>query len=269
MPLGNSKSQIKNLTPNEYGMNKSKSSASSLKNIQFDEDWSSHPAVEWLSAHKNLLLWALFALIALLIVASKWMTWRTLDAEKDFFQAQAAFTQFQQTATNLDANSAANPDLEQLLAIMQRHPELKPKYEGPLAQTLLLEGQIPQAQAFVEDIFTRTNADHLQIYQDYTQTSLFIGQGLEKEALQHAQQLKLTLDQLGEGANPLLYVFNLIRLALLYQHTGQTREEWKTWEELQNSPQRAGAILAADQVLKVGQASLNQYIEERKKALSP
>lgn len=246
-------------------MNKS-STSSSLNNIHFDEDWNSHPAIEWLSAHKNTLLWAVVGLIIALIIASRLVTWRNLDAEKDFFQAQTAFTQFEQAAGNATDDTAA-ADLEQLQAIMQRHPELKPKYEGPLAQTLLIMGQVPQAQTYIEDTFRRTQPDHLQLYQNYTKASVLIGQGLYADALQSAKQLKSNLDELSEGGNPILYVYNLIRLAILYQQMGQPEEELKAWEALQNQSQRLEAFLEASQAYQVGNASLNQYIEERKSVL--
>lgn len=254
-----------NTYPKDNDMNKSP--ASSVKNISFEGDWSSHPAIEWLSNRKNLLLWALFALITVLILASRLVTWRTQSAEKDFFQAQTAFTQFQENA--ITDNSTAPADLEQLQTLMQQYPELKPKYEGPVAQTLLINGQISQAEVLTRDIFRRTKPDHLQLYQDYTQTSLVMGQGNYGAALKRAQDLKSTLDQLNEGNNPILYVLNLMRLALLYQQTNQPQEELKVWEELQNQPQRMEAIMAASQVLNVGQASLNQYIEERRSTLTP
>lgn len=248
-------------------MNKS-SVTSSLKNIDFSEDWSSHPAIEWLSSHKKIFLWAGLALLAALILASRYATLRTLNAENDFFHAQKAFTQFQQASISSE-DSSASSDLEQLEAIMQRHPELKPRYQGALAQTLLITGKTDQAQAFAEDIFKRTQPDHLQLYQDYTQASLMINEGRYADALQQTQQLKSTLDQLDEGANPILYVFNLIRLAMLYQQTGQPHEELRAWEQLQNQTERLEAVLVASQVFKVGQASLNQLIEERKKVLAP
>lgn len=247
-------------------MNKS-STSSSLNNIHFDEDGTSHPAIEWLSNHKNILLWAVFGLVAALIIASQLISWRTLDAEKDFFQAQTMFTQFEQAAGNATDSTAAAADLEQLQAIMQRHPELKPKYEGPLAQTLLVTGQVPQAQVYIEDTFKRTQPDHLQLYQNYTQASMLIGQEQYANALQSAKQLQIDLDQLGKESNPVLYVYNLIRLAMLYQQMGQPEEELKAWEQLQNQPQRLEAVLEASQAYQIGNASLNQYIEERKSAL--
>ena len=249
-------------------MNKS-SAPSSLNNIKLDEDWSSHPAIEWLSAHKRILLWSLVALFASLIVTTKLLSIKALDAERNFFEAQTAFTQFQQAATTPSTeNTTAASDFAQLTSIMQSHPELKAKYDGPLAQTLLIEGQAVQAKPLMDDVFKRTSSDHLKFYQDYSQTSLLIGEGQYTGAIQQAQQLKSNLDQLTESDYPILYVFNLIRLATLYQQTTQSEQELKAWDELQNQPNRLEAVQMASQILQTGQASLDQYIEGRKNALT-
>lgn len=250
---------------NSNAMNKS-SNTPSLKNADFSEDWGSHPAIEWLIAHKNFFLWGFLVFLAALILAYRLVNLQTINAEHDFFQAQTAFNQFQKTSHSSE-DLSTSPDLEQLEAMMMRHPELKSKYEGALAQTLLIDGQTVQAQVFAEDVFKRVQPDHLQLYQHYSQASLWISEGRYADALQHTQELKSSLDQLDQKVHPILYVFNLIRLAMLYQQTNQPQEELYAWEELQNQPQRLEAVLMANQVFKVGQASLNQYIEERKNQL--
>lgn len=232
-----------------------------------DHDWDSHPVVEWLIARKKIILFAFLALIALLIFAARFATWRTLNAESDYFQAETAFTQYQKIATDKSKNEEAAADLEQLTAIMQRRPELKPKYEGPLAQTLLINGQIPQAENFIKDIFNRTKTDHLQLYQDYTKGSVLIGQGNYRQALENAEQLNAVFDQGMQTSNPILYAFNLIRQALLYQQTEQPQEELKAWQKLQQ-PGNSDALLTANAILRIGQADLVQYIEERISALA-
>lgn len=249
-------------------MNKSSSNTSPIINVDFSGgDWSTHPIIEWLISHKKSFLWGFLIVLGCLILAYRLVAMRTLNAETDFFHAQKAFTQFQKEG--ISQNPSASTDLEELKDIMQRHSELKPKYEGPLAQTLLIAGETNQAQIFADDIFKRTKVDRLQFYQDYSRISLLMGEGRYTEALQQAQQLRLNLDQLSEQENPILYVFNLIRLAILYQQTDQIQKELQTWEELLNQPHRIDALLVANQVFKMGQASLNQYIEERKKTLSP
>lgn len=245
----------------------SKSSTPS-DNLEFSDDWSSHPAVEWVLNHKSIFIWGFITLLLFLIAGSRFASMRTLKAEGDFFQAQTAFSQFQKESFASD-NTLATSELDQLEGIMQRHPEIQPKYQGALAQTLLISGNVPQAQKFANDIFKRTKPDSLQHYHDYSKASLLIAAGSISEALTQAQQLKSALEQAGEEANPTLYIFNLIRLAMLYQQTNQPREELKTWEELQHqSATRLDAVVAANKALKIGQSSLNQYIDQRKKLLT-
>ena len=254
-------------------MNKS-SPTPSLNHPPLDEDWSSHPAVEWLFARKNLFLGVFLFLIAILLIASRLISWRTQEAEKDFFQAQTNFTQFEQDAAT-PHSSIATTNLEQLQEIMKRHPELKAKYEGSLAQTLLITKETALAQPFIDDIFTRTQPDHLELYKNYTQTSLLIGQGKYGDALQNAIQLKSTLDQQQnqqenqqeKSKNSVLYFFNLVRMAILYEQLGQPQEELKTWNEIQNQMGRSPVLLSANGAYQVGNVSLEQYIEERKHSL--
>lgn len=247
-------------------MNKAPNS-SPFNHMNPDEDWTSHPAIDWILAHKSIFLWAFLTLLALLILTSRLIAWRTLDAEKDFFLAQTAFTQFEQEAISTNTATATN-DLDQLQAIMKRHPELKSKYEGSLAQTLLVTGQIAQAQIFIDDIFNRTQPDHLKLYQDYTEASLLIGQGNYTEALTRAKALKESLDQQKGDANPVLYAFNLVRLAMLYQETEQPQEELRVWEDLQHQSQQIKGMLTVAQAFQIGNASLIQYAQERKNSLS-
>ncbi len=243
------------------------STTSPIKNLDLAYDWSSHPAFEWLMNNKKIFIWGFLGLFVLLIAASRFATIRTLNAENDFFQAQAAFAEVQKEILPYE-NQAASTNLEELEAIMLRHPEIQPKYEGSLAQTLFITGNVPKAEKFANDIFKRTQPDYLQLYQDYSRTSLLIANGNYEEALTQAQQLKASLDQPDANGNPILYIYNLIRLAILYKETEQPKEELKTWEEFQNQPIRLEAVAAANKVLKIGQASLNQYIEQRKKTLS-
>lgn len=242
------------------------SSTKQSQHISFNDDWSSHPAVEWMLANKQTLIYGFFGLILLLILSSRLLNWNMVNAEKDYFQAQALFTQFQNNP--LKESSADNADFQQLLTLMERHSELKPKYDGLLAQTLIINHQPLQAQPLVNDIFKRTGPDHLQLYQNYTQATLLLSQGQYKEGLKLAQQLKGELDQLGLATHPMLYTYNLIRLALIHQELNQIEEERDAWNLLQNEPQISTAYSTANQMFKLGEASIGQYLSERLNALS-
>lgn len=244
-----------------------KSSRSSpLHTLSLDDDWSSNPAIEWIVAHKHFFIWGFVALLIALLASSRLITWQTLDAEKDFFQAQTLFTQFEKDANNTENNFTAT-DLSQLESIMNRYPELKPKYQGALAQTLLVTGQVPQAQEMISDIFKRTAPDHLQLFQSYTNGSVLIQQKQYANALQHAKELKSTLEQSGLETHTALYIYNLVRMATLYQEMGQPNEELKTWEELESQTLNLDTLLAVTQAFQIGNISLDQYIEERKQEL--
>lgn len=241
------------------------SSVSPQKKFHLDEEWGSHPAIEWLFANKNMVIYTFFGLMAALIFASQYVNWRTINAEKDYFEAQAAFNDFEKNSSQLEENSQADADLNRLLTLLQKHPELKPKYDGPVAQTLIIDGKAAQAQPIVASIFDRTQADHLHLYRDYTKASLLIAHGLHQEALQVSQQLDEKLNQANQEKNPFLFLFNLVRLGLLYQQTGQLGNELNIWDQLQSKLLDSEAGQITHQTLSIGQASLDQYITERRK----
>ena len=158
-------------------------------------------------------------------------------------------------------------DFAQLDAIMKRHPDLKSKYEGALAQTLLISDRIPQAKMLIEDIVKRTEPDHLQLYQAYTQASVLVAEKKYTEALALSNDLKLKLEALPRDLSSNLFTFNLIRLALLYQQLNQPNEELQIWGELLSKTENMAALLSIGEILRIGEASFSQYIEERKKEI--
>lgn len=252
-------------------MNKSSTSqmnsTSQAKGLPMFEERDSQPLSDWLSENKSIFLWVFLGIIALLAIASQIINWRTLSAEKDYFQAESTFTQYQKIAANPSESSTAKGDLTLLQTLMERHPELKPKYEGPVAQTLLINGQVAEAEPLVKDIFNRTNPEYLNHYRQYTQATLLIGKGDYSNAIDASLQLKTALDQLEGTDFTVLYTFNLIRLGTLYQQTGQSEAEKDIWNQLLNEPDRHAMLQTANGVLNIGQATLGQYIEERRAVL--
>lgn len=240
---------------------------SSPNSLELNENRKINSFVERLDKYKKPLLWGLIGCIALLILCYRLIAKQASHAEADFFQAQTLFLQLEQEKGPIQEQSAFSTELDQLDSLMQRHPELKARYEGPLAQELLSKGQTEEATRFAEEIFKRTAPDHLEHDQVYSQASLWIAEGKYDEALEQSQRLKETLDRL-DSPPLMLYVFNLLRLAMLHQQLGHPQEELQIWEELQNQPRYLETFLTINQVFKAGQTSLQSYIEERKKNLS-
>ncbi len=233
-----------------------------------DTHWTDHPAVEWISNNKQSILWIIVGLFAVLILSYRILMTRTMNAETDFFRSQTDFTKFQDAALNSNNHLIDAASLSNLEVLMKSYPELHEKYDGPLAQTLLIEEQLPQAEAYAKTTFKRTANDSIDLYHDYAATSLLIGNKQYPEALTRAQELNSRMSLETRRPQDTLYFFNLIRLAFLNQQLGFAREEKQLWENLKNfQPQASSAEVF--NLFKIGQATLNQYIEMRLKILDP
>lgn len=227
--------------------------------LDLDEDHLL-PVIEWLSSNKKILLISFFSLIVILIIGVRVAAAWSSGNEVDFFRADVAFNQFE-NAKSLDAQVAA---LEELTGIMKHHPELGAKFDGPLAQTFFLENETLKGESFITPIFARTKSEHFTLYQDYTKTSVAIGLKQYPEAVEQTKQLAAVLKQLHSEENILLEVFTLVRLAMLYEQTGESASERGAWEEMQNDPRLSSALAQAMQTEEI---SLVHYMEERIRAL--
>lgn len=242
---------------------------SSLNIIDSADEWTSHPAVEWLSANKQIILWSFLALLLLLISAYRLISHSNHQAENDYYRAETVFAQFQKETFGGN-EELAGANLKELEAIIERHPELKSKYEGQLAQALLIAGQAAQATPLAEEVFKRTFADAIQLYQDYSVATLLISENQYQKALEQTQQLQQNLNQfIKEKSFENLFVYNILRLAMLHQQMGHTEEELKVWDTIENLPINLKTVLESTQgqTLNQGKASLADYINQRRKAL--
>ena len=223
---------------------------------QLDNNWNEHPLLDWLSNNKQAIVWGIIGLLAALILAYRFVAYKTQNAEADFLHAQNYFTQFQQ-------NPNAHDALTKLEVIENNHPELFAKYDGPLAQTLLIQGQAPEAQKLAERIFKRTKNDSVDLYRDYSLASLAIGEQHYSNALDLSRSLQSQLEADPDltSAHSSLVFFNTVRLALLYQQAGLSQEETSMWQKAQNQIGQLDTALANS--LTNGQASLAQYAAER------
>jgi hypothetical protein len=239
-------------------MNKTIFSARSI------DELAEHPAVEWLFKNKQTILYAIAALFIAIIFLFRFVSARTLSAEGDYFQAQNDMTQLQTNSLQ-----ASEVDLSRLEAILKRHPELQAKYDGLIAQSLLIDQEVQKAVPFAERTFQRLKNDPVGFYENYANTSLLIGEGQYEQAISQAQQLKGQMDQATEQAGSTLYVFNLIRIAMLHQQLNQVDQERLAWEALQNYQGNLDAVVATEKLFQTDSQSLSHYTDTRRKALNP
>ncbi|MBA3721598.1 MAG: hypothetical protein H0W88_04280 [Parachlamydiaceae bacterium] len=227
------------------------------------------PLVEWISTNKKLILYGIIALFALVIIALRFVSSQTLNAENDFFHAQSDFNRLQ--TTTMQANTTGAIDsLNRIDPILKKHPELQAKYDGQIAQYLIIDQAVNEAKPLAERSFNRLKNSPTEFYEQFAKTTLLISNGQYEQAAQQAQQLKSQLDQAKASEfGDTLYVFNLVRLGILYQQLNQPAEEKQTWEALQKYRGHTETVLVAHQLFRDGNNSLMNYVEERNKALNP
>jgi hypothetical protein len=246
-------------------MSKQSTLFSNSKHIPLRDDINYHSIAEWLFQNKRLIIGVFLSLLFLMIVSYQILSTSTLKAEKDFFQAQVNFSRFEEKSHQPTEISQRLENLNQLELILNRHPELSPKYEGLIAQSLILEHENSKAVSFSQSIFERMKNKSSSFYLDFALASLLISQSDYHKALIQTEQLQEKMDgQVFDSVGPLLYFFNLLRLSMLYQQVNQPQKELAAWNQLLKFKDRSEVTSLLNQFFKEKINSLQSYIEERK-----
>lgn len=256
--------------------------------LEMSNAWDDHPFVQWLSYYGRYILFTVLGLIALLTLVYRLTSGGDVKAETDYFNADNEFQLFAHPVVEEADSAASREALNRLELIMQRRPELNAKYDGLVAQILIFRGDADSAAPFATRAIARTAAENHPFYTDYAQTTLLIGSEQYHEALKRAQELQQKMaaammhTQTQEGEHPAfgdsLYVYNLIRIGMLQQQLGLSKEERDTWQEWKKLIQEKDSLLPAGRISSAtieeqlahftdNKLSLLDYIEAREKAL--
>jgi len=229
--------------------------------------------------------YSIAVLMLFLVLAYRFAASTRSNSEKDYLNAETEFSRFS-SETEPDDGSA----FKNLQAILNRHAELHPKYDGRVTQALVKQGKIEEAAAFAQITFKRFDDPFSSLYGSFSENTLIISEGKFELALEHAKKLKQALLQhaafsFGSSANgsfgELLYAYNLLRIAFLEHEAGSVIEENAVWKELlersgwkdsQSSRPVFGekAAFAYREMLSnfhENGVSLLDYIEERQKSI--
>ena len=223
----------------------------------------------------------------LILVVFVWMyrvnSGKTAEAQTDFLNAQSEFIKFQENPV-YDPNEADSPFVK-LEEILKRHPELHAKYDGLIAQTMLLKGDVDMAKKYADKALDRTANDKLPFYSDYTKTTLLIASKDYPVSLEQAKSLRLQMNEnaVSAGNDPMarkfgdaLYALNEVRIALLQPYLANPKEELAALNTLKSysQPSQNGAVISPEAFnavlsqLQEGTVSLQNYIAEREKLLT-
>ena len=183
--------------------------------------------VDWMHRHLSTIT----SSMVILLLAIAWIMYqRNLGSSKDYRAAETIFAQWSGTR---------NEQLVKLQKILKQHPELRAKYDGRIAQKLLLSSEEGLATSFSKAMLKRVGY-FSPYYTQFSYGSLLIGGKKFQEALVHSKILKQTLDQDRDfwktksevfSHGQMLYGYNLLRIAFLEQALDNAQGEIEAWEE--------------------------------------
>lgn len=250
--------------------------------------WSSsldeHPLIQWMSDHGKTLLYALIGLLLLILLTIRWIAGSQSASEMDFLTAEKDFVTFASPLKAGSDPSVQTQALQNLKKILSAHPELHAKYDGLLAEVLLIRGENAEALGFARSSLQRTADENDPFYTHFAQTNLLISENKFEEALKESLALKEAMEKQGSDLqnrleniqfSTLLYAYNLLRTGLLQQELSLHQEEAKTWQEWKQllNKSHEGSLpryldgqlfIAFDQLLSEGTSTFTNYIESLK-----
>jgi hypothetical protein len=250
----------------------------------WSDSLAEHPLIHWATENGKALLYGFITLILLGILAFRFILGSSADAEADFINADKQYLLFLNSSKEGNAAAAATA-LQSLNKLMTAHPELHAKYEGPIAEMLLIRGENAEAIQYAAPAIQRTSDENDPFYGAYAKTSLTIASDKFDQALQEALALQELMIKQGKEFeekpeklpfSTLLYSFNLLRIGMLQQQLGLRTEELKTWQEWKDLMRRSrdGSLpryldgrlfMTFDHLLTEGSATFANYIEAREK----
>ena len=221
--------------------------------------------VHWISENGNKLLISSLGLIIVILFLYKIAFGDMIKAENDFFQAAQEYQLFDQQASTKEEVAASNEAFQRLQKIVARHPELKAKYDALIAQTLLDKNEGKQAESFAKEAIQRTHKENEPFFTLFSETTLLIGVEKYEQALKQSIELK---EKLTNQTEPLLYAFNLLRIAALQQALSLNADELNTWQEWKQFVKKNDLITQnLIHHFKDGNASINNYVQARENIL--
>ncbi len=226
--------------------------------------------IDWVKMHRNIATLGGALVVVALMGAGQMMRWAQegdLGGGRygDYISAESAYRKW----------SESQEGFEKLEKLIRKHPELYQKYEGAIAQRLLLqttESFLPKTESSKEvrpvskgsagssaDSLIRKYAasalrrvgDFSPYYIRFSKESLLIGEGKLKEALEGAKKLKADMDKdevfWSEGSQiirhgSLLYAYNLLRIAMLEKTAGSLDGELAAWKEFKHNAGWLGTV---------------------------
>lgn len=239
-----------------------------LEKPLFTEVLEENNFVHWCLENGRILIIGFLCVIAMFLVGYRISYGSMMKSEINYINAENNYQRYMSEKNEAEAQET----LMKLSSIMTNHPELYAKYDGLIAQKLIIEGNISESLTFANRAIDRTQSENAPLYSDYSKTAILIAEKKYEEALKNALDLKQLLLKNEfvmsiESPEGILYAFNLLRIGMLQQQLKLESAELATWNEWKAAKISNEAFQKLANKFNVGQINLTNYIEAREMTL--
>lgn len=203
-----------------------------------------HKFVNFLSKHWSKLLLGFLAIASLAAWGERFFHSNHTQSQQDFLIGNQILERFRK------GEPLSIESIEVAEQILERHPELHPKYDTMLAMTYLAARNPTKSLPYIKAPLKHTSADLPPYYKSYAKTSLLIAEKRYQEAYKEALNLNEELKD--KEAYTILGAMNLLRLVSLENEVGSHST---AWEELKAHP----AYASISHLFQEGELSLEDW----------
>jgi hypothetical protein len=203
--------------------------------------------------HSQNILYGIVILLISLVLIYRVTSSSKANAEKDYLTAETEYSYLKES----------KGDLQKLQDVVNRHAELHPKYDGIFVRSFLRQGKLTEAKEFANIALTRVSDNLPEFFEKYSKTSLLIYEKKHKEALEQAKELASEINNNDSS----LYIYNLLRIAILEQELGSKSGEQEAWKILKEQLKKT-SLETVQQNFQDQGTTLFNYIQAREEQLA-
>jgi hypothetical protein len=238
--------------------------------------------IGWLLTYGSKMIYVFIAFVALLFISINLFGRNSRSSLSDFIKTKEMELSLSSTTESKEISA------EGLAKNLNRYPELQGKIGAMLAQYFLDSKDNKNAEPYMNATFKRVFSKPSHFAQ-FSQTTYLICKEDYVLALEEAKKLKKQMlddtslwkcKNTAVQSGALLYLYNLLRIAVLEKKTGTPQGEFLAWEELLqatnfgNSYDSTSGICDAESCVLLQKnfqqddLTLLDYIEHRRKVLA-
>lgn len=232
--------------------------------IQIEESLMDHPVFQTLKEYQKPLSYGVLIILLGIVLLYRMLAGQTARAESTYMALSESSSILKNPESPLEKREVA---LNEMLPLLDQYPQIQAKYDGQVAEQLLIERKLDASLPLIERTFSRVESTTSPYALDYAKNSVLITQGNLEEGLKNAYALREKMLSDIMPYSGVLFSFNLIRIALLEKQFLHRDLELKAWNELKNMSNSAHPLKISHQELQRimthfdnEEASLSNYI---------